>query len=70
MGGLVEGQGEFTWKEDTGLLTDAVTQSLRFKGLTTANIFSTVPGGDDKLNSRRNRMRHAIGIEVGTYYSA
>ena len=42
MGGLVEGQGEFTWIEDTGLLTDAVTQSLRFKGLTTANIFSTV----------------------------
>ena len=38
MGGLAEGQGEFTWKEDTGLLTDAVTQSLRFKGLTTANI--------------------------------
>ena len=29
-----------------------------------------VPGGDDELNSRRNRMWHAIGIEVGTYYSA
>ena len=29
-----------------------------------------LPGGDDELNSRRNRMWHAIGIEVGTYYSA
>ena len=29
-----------------------------------------VPGGDDELNSRRNRMWHAVGIEVCTYYSA
>ena len=29
-----------------------------------------LPGGDDELNSRRNRMCHAIGIEVGTFYSA
>ena len=27
-----------------------------------------VPGGDEELNSRGYRIRHGIGIEVGTHY--
>ena len=39
-------------------------------GCDTCHCYHYVPGGDDKLNSRCNRILHAIGIDVGTYYSA
>ena len=65
---------KFLIEEDAEQMKEELKEAFGWEILQSADnaliSYYIVPGGDDKLNSRRNRMWHAIGIEVGTYYSA